>query len=227
MKYCNNCKVKVNTERKTCPLCFENLESKEETTLNKFPSYSLEVQRSSLWYRVLVFVCINFSLASIVCNYLFYENYNKLWSLVVVLSILLFLYFLNLVIYSKKNFAQKLLLLVIASIVVIICIDLVFSSNYKFWSTTYILPFAPALGLVITLFITVVNSKKYMDYFAVIVSYILLLFLPSLIGVISNEVIYQWWPAVTSLAIGISVIFGIFIFPKRKTEQEIKKRLHV
>lgn len=227
MKYCSNCKVKVNTARKTCPLCFASLESKEDTALNKFPSYSLEVKGSSLWYRVLVFICMNFSLASIVCNYLFYEKYHKLWSVVVVVSILLFLYFLNLVIYSKKNFAQKLLLLIITSIVVIICIDLVFSSNYRFWSTTYILPFAPAVGLIITLFITMVNSRKYMDYFAVIVIYILLLFLPSLIGLISDEIIYQWWPAITSLAISISVIFGIFIFPKRKTEQEIKKRLHV
>ena len=53
MKWCEHCKVHVDTDRKICPLCFNSLveESKEEKTFDNYPKRITVKKKYNIFYR--------------------------------------------------------------------------------------------------------------------------------------------------------------------------------
>ena len=67
MKWCEHCKVHVNTDRKVCPLCFNSLKSDASSDIsidNKvgndfktYPSRKIKKKKKSIAYKIFAFLC--------------------------------------------------------------------------------------------------------------------------------------------------------------------------
>src|SRR5690554_6493867 len=90
MKSCSQCKVLVNTERKTCPLCFTllNIVDGKEALLVPYPKYQSKPVRYNVFYRVLVFLSIIATFICVLVNIFTYKENHNLWSLVVIAGFL-------------------------------------------------------------------------------------------------------------------------------------------
>ena len=78
MKWCEHCKVHVNTDRKVCPLCFNSLKSdagsdisidnKVENDFKTYPSRKIKKKKKSIAYKIFAFLCLVSILTTLVFN---------------------------------------------------------------------------------------------------------------------------------------------------------------
>lgn len=227
MKKCNKCNVFVNTYKKTCPLCGEILENDNETLeVVPYPNYKVQVKKKNVALKVISFLLIVASLASVVINYYTFSYNHIPWSAIIVYSSLYTWLFLKHTILSKHTLAKRFVVLSIATSILFMVIDIASSNDYNLsWSIDFMLPFIMMASTFTILFILFIKKIKYKSYLLHLIASIMLGFIPFILMLLNITQIN--WPSIASGCVSLFTLIGIFIFADDQTKNELKKRLHI
>lgn len=225
MKKCKQCRVKVSTTRKTCPLCGNFLEIiNDGPVLTTYPSHQPLVQKRNLFLRILAFILIVSSLISLLINLIY--NKDNLWSFYIIGgSIYLWILFKS-TILSKTPIAKKLIIQMIVISLVVALIDYV--SDKKLingWSVSYVIPVLSFVTTVANIIVIMIKRMKYSDYILYFLGTIFLGFVPMILYLL--KVTNILWPSLSAACLSLVTIIGMIVFGDRQTKDEIKKRFHI
>ena len=111
MKHCNNCNIDVNSDSSFCPLCYNNLETKD--AMESTPLYELCEKKPRSDVKT-YFITRLFTLFSLIiiggCLFINFIVKGKPWSLIVVSSILYLWVLIRHTIMSLRNTFEKVFL---------------------------------------------------------------------------------------------------------------------
>lgn len=228
MKYCPNCKVDVNTERITCPLCRTNLENKEKARTDviyqPYPKFKEREKRRHLFFKVLIFFSIIGMIIAGVINYLTFDNDNpSYWSLIVIVGIMVSWFFGRGMFVSKGNFGRRLSLLNLSCFILLLVIEFDFSN--RSWVLNYILPFLIIAELACLSLMSLISSKQYRRLIAYIFMLVLLSFIPPIF--LRFDIVTISWPAISCGLFGLIVFLGMIVFGFRITIDQLKRYFHI
>lgn len=222
MKYCNGCKVSVNTPVLRCPLCYGALESVDNVPEPlSYPNISAKIKGYNLVFRILLFLSLT---AVAICGIVDVTSNGRLsWSLIVLCNLAYIWVALGTAVNRRRKVGFNILIQVLSLAAFMVLID-IFAGHHN-WALNYVVPF---LFISATLSITIIIILKRMapgEFILYFMLTALLGFIP-LIMIAFGQVTVRW-PAITSAAYcGLSLI-SIFIFADNATKIELKKRFHV
>jgi hypothetical protein len=222
MKYCDKCKISINTNHEYCPLCQQVLEGEvAQEHVEKYPEY-ISVNRKiyPITKRIVMFLTIVSIIIILVINLATYDG--KMWSLIPIGSIFYFWILISVGAFSRHNIAFRLAFLTSLLIGLLILIDE--ASLQAGWSYNYLMPFLLATCNLAISTIILIKRIDYRDY----ILYLLTILILSLVPVILLffKIITIAWPAITAFALAISILFFIIFFFPKSIKDEIKKRFH-
>lgn len=225
MKKCVQCQVSVNTERKTCPLCFALLRASEEPSqqLTPYPKYRSRAVRYNVFFRILAFLSIIASFVSVLINLITYRDSGKLWSLVVVASLIYMWILFRSTIRGQGNVPRRLLIQMLTLSALLYVIDR-FSGNGG-WSLSYVIPFLSMASLLAIIILLVSNTVKFRDYLSALFATCIFGLIPFILWLL--DVVETLWPSFSAASLSISTIIGMFIFAGGHIKEELKKRFHI
>ncbi|HHU56276.1 MAG TPA: hypothetical protein GXZ48_06290 [Acholeplasmataceae bacterium] len=222
MKNCIKCGVKLNTTRKTCPLCGQLLEGQDnENQISLYPKYVNEQKHINLLQRILLYISILAILISVLINFLTYRG--VLWSIYVVLGVLYGWILLRLTIMSRTNIAGRLLIQLIATSLVTYGVERV--SQSENWALEYVVPFLCIITMIAILIILLIKKMKLTDYIYYLILAVLISWVPMILY--WTKVVTVLWPSIAAAGVGVAIILGMIIFADTATKDELKKRFHI
>lgn len=226
MKKCNNCNVKFNTNRSSCPFCHRILvDTEEKKSYQEYPEYIPEKPKNYLIYKIFIFISILVSIASVVVNLLFLEYFDNKYWFAIVLGGLFFLWILVAVtIISKNNIILKLILQGITIGIVLYTIE-INTSLRDWWSVIYVIPSIITLIEVATSVLMICIPKKAQ-------SFMLYLLILSIIGIVPFIVVLlkelrPLWLSLVCMIVSAVTLFGIFFFGTKELKDELNKKMHI
>lgn len=225
MKRCPKCKVFVNTERKTCPLCFAFLQDGDgpDEKLTPYPKYKSKIFKYNLFFRSLVFFSIIGIFVSVVVNVLTYRDNPNPWSIIVISGLLYFWILLRSTVRREGNIPRQLMVQSLTLSLLLYIIDLL-SGNIG-WSLNYVIPFLSMSSLLSIISILLGNTLKFNDYVSALFAAAILGFIPFILWLF--QVVEELWPSLAAASLSFSTIIGMFIFAGRNIKEELKKRFHI
>jgi len=225
MKYCNSCKVSVDSSRKTCPLCYEILENPNDVVSTQEYPKPAEKKKKGFFFRFFLFLSV---VASGICVFLNIMNYNvasevPLWSILVVSGIIYFWITIKYTFMGRGVITYKLALLAFVHCIIILLVNIVIGFENK-WSIAWVMPFIFVSHLFTILVISFANKKIFVDSIVAILIFGLLSIIPYIVyhyGHITERI-----PALVSMFFGLASIVLLFVFKFPDVKEELKKRLH-
>lgn len=231
MKHCPHCNIDVNTERKTCPLCFHLLEEEEKASFYQpYHPYERPPRSQEIFMRIVLYLVIVAIISSTVVNLatLGQTTVVKWWSFMVDVSALYTYFFITTMIKGKRNMAVRFLLQIFLLSFLLIVINLVLrTKNQPLWSLTYVIPSCITSALIVTVLMSFIKPALYREYLPSMVLMSLLSVIPLILYFTTSHLMDKMWPSIMACSTGFLVILGIFIFPRRMTQEEIRKRFHM
>ena len=232
MKYCPQCKIHINSERKTCPLCFRVLESStKDGNYQEYPKYHEKNKHNHIFMRIALYIILVAIIASTIVNIIQMVNEGTIgdigswWSLMVDASAIYTYSFINIMFKSRRNLSVRFLRHLFLISAFFICINVV-ANKSDLWSLDYLLPFFITLTLLTLLMMVFIKTSLYRDYLFTLIWLSILGIIP-LILCATTSLINVWWPSIVSASLGGLVILGIFVFPNKATKEEMQKKLHI
>lgn len=224
MKICKKCQVKINTERKTCPLCLGILTSLDDQVYeNQYPKPSFVPEKRNIFIRILSFLTILAILASILINIATYHQTKTLWSLIVIIGIGYFWILLKSTFRRKTNVPLRLVIQMVALSAVTIVIDKV-SGNIG-WSLNYVIPFLSMASLLSIISLLIGNRVKYSEYLLYLLASVIFGIIPFLLWIF--QIVSILWPSLSAASLSVATLIGMIVFADVETKEEIKKRFHI
>lgn len=228
MKHCPNCKVDINTECITCPLCRTNLETKVTHNLKvvyqPYPKFKEREKRRHLFFKILIFLSIIVGIVASVINYLIFDQDNpRYWALIVIVGIIVSWFFGRGMFVSKGNFGRRLSLLNLSCLVLLLVIEFDFSN--KSWTLNYLLPFLIMAELGCLSLMSLISSRQYKKMMVYIFTLIVLSFVPAVL--LRFDLVETNWPAIACGMLGLTVFLGIIVFGFKLTVEQLKKYFHI
>ncbi len=222
MKYCDKCKIKIDTKKTYCPLCQQTLSGEiSDDLIEKYPEY-ISVNRKvyPVTKRIIMFVTIVSMIILLVINFATYNG--RLWSLIPIGSIFYFWILVSVGIFSKANIAFRLATLTSLLIALLVLIDE--ASLSEGWSYNYLMPILLTVCNLAISVIILIKRIDYRDYILYLLTIVIFSIIP--IVLVFFKVITIIWPSLIAFGLAISILlFIIFFFPK-SIKDEIKKRFH-
>lgn len=220
MKKCYKCNVSINSKTPICPLCKGYIED-DKLDESVFPVISNTYKKHSLFYKILLFICISGSILSLIINYL--VNNKISWSLFVIAGIISFLITFIIGIRKRNNFMSLLFIEVIIVLVSSIIWD--YFTGWYFWSITYVLPFICISYITALSFMRIFLKNIFKDY-------IIYIYINSLIGLVPLYFILKGiltvrWPSIICVIFSIFSILFLAIFNHKQMRNELERRLHI
>ncbi len=220
MKYCESCKLNVNGNNQTCPLCKNEL-GEGENTSDVFPVIPSIYEEQNIVFKILIFISILGSSISLIINYIVNDSLS--WSLLVIAGVLFFWVDLVTSIYKKSSpnaiiFNQVLILSAG-------CIIYDYLTGFTLWSITYALPFL-CIVAISEMFIASLILKYSVN------NYIIYLLATCIIGIMQIIFVFAGlisvaWPSVVCFILSIVMISIILIFCNKKCRRELKRKFHI
>ena len=215
MPYCNNCKLEIKANK--CPLCFSELENKNNTYFEEYLSYD--------WYykkikkvnakKIVSLVAVSAIIIIMLVNISTSSKYN--WAMISAVSVasayFTYICFTASIFYLK----QKLLIEFFILLPLVIIID-IFSGFYK-WSFNYVMPFL-SLGLNISMLIIGIIDHKYFNEY---VSYIISAAFISILMIVLPLFNFLYWTSLAAFGSGIIVILTMIILFRNEFILSLKK----
>jgi hypothetical protein len=224
MKYCNNCKISVNSTKRYCPLCYSDLSDFDEQDCEEcYPDLENDTRLQSKYsftYRLMLFLSFVSALLCLFINFMSWSG--GLWSLIVILGIFLSWEIVGFLILGKKNPGFKVVCNMIVLPVALTILDAV--TGWHQWSINLVIPFtiiASTLTITIILYKKRTKWREYMIYQLIITANGLIPGILYLFGFIK-----VFWPVGASLLFSVLTIIGIWIFADKQLGNELKKRFH-
>lgn len=151
MAYCNNCRLKVKTNKNICPLCLKELNNNDNTIINEeYHSYEwfYKMQKKINAQKIVLISSLAAIIALIIVNISTNSKYN--WAVISVISILCSYFTYVCFTADTLYLRQKLLIEFFILMPLVIVVDMC-TGFYK-WSFNYVIPFL-SLGLNIAMFL--------------------------------------------------------------------------
>lgn len=230
MKYCEHCKVKVNTDKKICPLCFNSLKemntpNDKELNYANYPNRKVKVENHNLFYKIIIFLCAVSILSSLLIDFVTHKEGNKWWSIYVVLSVGYLYTLFRGAILARTYVIKRLLLQLVVMSILLWGIDVL--SDYIGWSLAIVIPCLCTATNITNMIITLINHKSFNDGFSSIMFCLFLGVVPfilQLFDLIKGE---DLWAPLASAAFSIVVFLAIVVFAGKAFKEELYKRFHV
>jgi len=231
MKYCDKCKITINTNNKYCPLCQQVLEGQNIKGLTeKYPEYvSVNRKIFSLTKKIFMFATVVSIIILLVINLSSLDKNPELWSLIPIGSIFYFWLVISFGIFSRQNIALRLFLLTALLIGLLILIDertyIPEEAIYEGrWSYDFLMPFLLASCNLAISGLLLIKRIDYRDYIIYLLTIVILSLVPIILVFVN--IIEVTWPSILAFGLAIFILlFIIFFFPK-SIKDEFKKRFH-
>lgn len=220
MKYCNNCKVDVVGNRKSCPLCQELLKGdKNEDEI--FPKISFVYKEHGVFFKIMLLASIIVASISVAVNILLPRG--GAWSLFVLGGLGSVWLSITSAINKRNNIPKNIVYQVMIISVIAVLWD--FLTRWKGWSITYVIPFVCFFAMISMAIISKVRKLHLEDY-------ILYIIIDGLFGLIQIIFIFTGgltalYPSLICIVTSIISLSTILIFEDKKLLAEIKRRLHL
>lgn len=220
MKYCNNCKVNVVGNRKSCPLCQELLNGdKHEEDI--FPKISFVYKEHGLFFKIMLLVSIIIATITVSINILFPQR--GAWSLFILGGLVSVWVSMISAINKRNNIPKNIVYQVMIISVIAVIWD--FLTSWKGWSITYVIPFVCFSAMISMSIISKVRKLHVEDY-------ILYIIIDGLFGLIQIIFIITGglttlYPSLICIVTSITSLSTIIIFEEKMLRAEIKRRLHM
>ena len=227
MKRCKHCKMNVNTERLTCPLCFNTLDVINETDLEfkLYPHVPNKKGKLNLFYKIVVFICLMSIITTSIINIFTHQEGEQWWCLYAILSSIYVYYLVRGTILTHTNVIRRIWRQLFTVSIVLFCFDLL--SSKERWSLGIVIPMlctATNLAIMIT---NLVNHKHFRSGFNSVLLALLLGVVPLIVYIFEpQEVVYMWGPIV-SASVSIGIFTGMIVFAGKAMKEELNKRLHL
>jgi hypothetical protein len=225
MKYCDKCKVSVNSTKSYCPLCYSDLSDSDEQDCEEcYPDLENDIRMQSKYsfrYKVMLFLSFVTASTCVFINLMWLRG--MLWSLIVVLGIFLSWEIVVFLILGKNNPGFKVVCNMIIIPVAFTILDAI--TGWHQWSINLVIPFsiiAATLAITIILYKKRTKWREYMIYQLIITINGLL---PGILYLFGFTTVL--WPVGVSLLYAGLTIIGIWIFADKQLGNELKKRFHL
>ncbi|KLI43167.1 DUF6320 domain-containing protein [Brachyspira hyodysenteriae] len=222
MAYCNNCRLKVKTNKNICPLCLKELNNNDNTVINEeYHSYEwfYKMQKKINAQKIVLISSLAAIIALIIVNISTNSKYN--WAVISVISILSAYFTYVCFTADTLYLRQKLLIEFFILMTLVIVVDMC-TGFYK-WSFNYVIPFL-SLGLNIAMFFIAVIDRKYFNEY---VSYIMSASFISIMMIILPLFNFVLWSSLSALGGGIIVILAMLILFRIDFISSIIKIFHI
>jgi hypothetical protein len=225
LKYCNRCKLSVNSTKKHCPLCYLDLTvTKDNECVDSYPDLDSDIilkSRYNFIFRLMLFISVVVATTCLFINLLTWSG--LLWSLIIVLGIILSWEIVAFLILGKKNSGFKVVCNMIVLPLLLVSADLI--TGWHQWSVNIVMPLiisASTLTITIILYKKRTKWREYMIYQLIITINGFIPIILYLCGFIK-----KFWPVGTSLLYAVITIVGIWIFADKQLKNELQKRFHL
>ena len=222
MAYCNNCRLKIKTNRNICPLCLKELNNNDNEIINEeYHSYEwfYKMQKKINAQKIVLLSSLAAIIVLIIVNISTNSKYN--WAVISVISILCSYFTYVCFTADTLYLRQKLLIEFFILMPLVIVID-IFTGFYK-WSFNYVIPFL-SLGLNIAMFLIAVIDRKYFNEY---VSYIMSASFISIMMIILPLFHFVLWSSLSALGGGIIIILAMLILFRIDFISSIIKIFHI
>lgn len=225
MKRCPSCKINIDTNRKTCPLCYDILEDLDNEELEKptYPLYVVKKNKGNWFLKSVIFICILTTLLTLMINLVTRKDGERLWFPYVAASMLYVFILIRNCILSKNNTAFKILVQMLSISLLVYIID--YFSGYKGWSINYVIPMLSAASSFTIVIVLLAKKVKYSEYIFCLISSLILGMVPFILWIFKQ--VWVLWPSLVAASFSLVVFLGIIIFADKATKEEFKKRFHI
>lgn len=227
MKRCKHCKMNVNTERVTCPLCFNSLieDNKTEMDFKLYPHRPNNKQKLNLFYKIVVFICLVTSLITLIINSLTYNEVSGWWCLYAILSCAYVYYLIRGSILTHTNVIRRIWRQLYTVSLVLFAFDIL--SGKERWSLGIVIPMICSATNIAIMITNLANHKHFRAGFNSVLLSLLLGVVPLIVYIFKvEEVVYIWGPIV-SASVSLTIFLGMIIFASKAMREELNKRLHL
>lgn len=227
MKWCEHCKVHVDTDRKICPLCFNSLveESKEEKTFDNYPKRIAVKKKYNIFYRILIFIFLLAISISLLVNFLTYKEGGKWWSLYVVIGVVYVFILIRNTLYARINMTKKLVIQELFISLLVLGVDAL--SGNKGWALSIVIPSVCMATNITGIIVIICNRKNFGE--SLMPTFLIMLlgivpFILQLFNLIKGD---HLWAPLSSCALSVAILMGFIIFGGKEIIEELRKRLHI
>lgn len=224
MKKCEKCNISINTSKKQCPVCFNELDgefdSQSPQTFNMAKYSDNTAKKNILLMKLFVFLTIVISIPCLFINFL--TDKDVLWSVIVIVGLFYVWILVRHTILSKRGTFEKLFFQFVGIFAIVLATNLI-SGGLWFWN--YFVPSASIVTTTVLLFILLINNRRS----DLIVSFF---FMSLLLLVLSTVVIFlpvdnfKLLNFINIIYIGLFLL-GILLFGWRSLKRGLQKNWHV
>lgn len=226
-KTCPKCGFEILTDRVTCPICFGVLQKHELVKdYQKYPANKI-YPRATLVTKIFIFISIVISIFSIVANYMTYDLYPQLWSILTISAILYLWLLIKFCILGRGLISSRIVVQIITTAIIVIAVQaIVVQNNLLWWSLNYVLPALLSIGMLSTNIIVMIKKNLFIDSILSLITMGLLGFLPYILS--KTTPLYSVvWPSIVCAGISIATMVAMAVFHYRDCKEELTKRFHI
>lgn len=220
MKYCRNCKMKIENDTANCPLCGGFLEKTDDVFNRDYPNVHQSLLLE-LIHRSLLFLAIAVSIVSLFVNH--YVAAKKPWCIIAIAGVFYLYFSAKFFLKKQRNYGLFILTQVVLCSIVVLAVDFAIG-GYRGWSVDYVIPFVIISGSLAISIISIIQPFRFKEHFIYLLIIALLGLIP-LILILTGAAGVYWTNAVCVLYSALTVI-AMIIFSRRRLNLELKKRLH-
>lgn len=224
MKYCKNCKVKIDSERDYCPLCFRESEKiNDEVSTPLFAERKTNettVKRNLFVTKLFIFMSICAISVCLLINY--FTGFELPWSLSVVSGILYCWILISHTIISRRGIFEKVLFQLLGIIFILWTSEKISTGHTWLWN--YVFPSVSLCAICSLLMITFIRKDK-----SWILSFLTITFILSVVSLIIMIKVSDDFKLLNLINVvlgGLSVL-GYFTFGFGAIKQEFSKNFHL
>ena len=225
MKYCKNCKVKVDANRNYCPLCFREISDCDGVSVQEPPfaertKNEHEGKKNTFILKLFFFLSVCAVSTCVLINLLVKPDF--LWSLVVTSSIVYVWIIVGHTILSRRGVFEKIFMQLLGLMFILWTCEMI-SPNSEHWLANYIFPSLSICTIATMLMITFIRKDK---------TWVLAFFLIVIVLTIASALFFVYLDdfkilGIINLAFCVLTIFGYLVFGYPVIRREFMKKFHL
>ncbi len=223
MKKCLQCKVVVNTNNLTCPLCHTDLydiDGEAEEMFKPRPAVKNEFKVKRFLSKLFLFLSV---VAVVVCGTInLLTSTFPLWSLVVAVGIVYVWVLVAHTIFSRRGIFEKLFLQTGVIIGLLFACEWV--ANDQLWMIDYVIPSITMLVAIVSFVVSILIINKRCVLAFLVLDFILTLTCAMLL--ICNVTTFNLIN-IFAVIVGVVFMLGIVLFCGNAIKGELSKKVHI
>lgn len=222
MKYCDSCKVHLHPAYERCPLCHKPMgEAQGELPYPKAVSRPLPKSRLTIRVKILIALTILGMGVCVLVNTVVWRG--VFWSMLVIAPALYVWLLIAGTLLSPWKYGAKVLLNLAGVSALMIAIERI--TPEKTWAQNYIIPFLIITAIILEIYYTYDNRKRWRESMVYVIAAVIIGFVPLIL--LGTGVFTVWWPtAVCAFMAGFTLV-GCILFAVKQLKNELTKRFHL